>query len=129
MLNWFSRKTPEQELLSRLSGKKTVRIGGIKFVIQKLSPLNYADGSNALLQVYDEYQVNKSIAPSSEKKLKAHFIDVFTAAVVSPKLTRKEDDGSGVYVERLFCDWGICERLYHEIMALSYGKKKLKLPT
>jgi len=48
---------------------------------------------------------------------------VLCSAVVHPKLSLK-DDGSGIFVEKLFVDWEMVVGLYNEIMTFTYGKKK-----
>ena len=117
-----------------LNQTKSVKIKGVIFRIKKISPLSYVDGSQALLTVYDTY----SSEGSPEAKLKnmhkvqKHFTDVFMAAVLSPVLTRSNDltdeqRSAGVIpVENLFTYWEMATELYEEIMALTYGKKKLK---
>lgn len=120
MLNIFKSKS----LADRLNKTKLVRIYGIKFRIRKLNALDYMDGSRAMIQSYDEYQIGKSKNPDTDiKKIKRHFTDVIMAGVVSPKLSRKKDD-EGLYVENLFTDFDLANELYTSIMLFTYGKKK-----
>lgn len=82
------------------------------------------DGSDALRQIYKTYTVTgKEIDKVSVTKIKKHYTDVFMAAVVEPKLSRKLDQ-EGAPVEGLFNDWELAHELYEKICEFTYGKKK-----
>lgn len=123
MFGLFRKKT----LDDFLNETKKVKVKGLEFVIRKISPIDYLDGSKILQQSYALYQNNKaSIDPMAEKKIKEFFSNVLCSAVVSPKIVHKADDSSGTHVERMFVDWEMVMQLYEEIMVFTYGKKKLK---
>jgi hypothetical protein len=118
-----------KNLKSALDESKKVKINGVNFRIKKIDLLNYLDGSLVLLKMYDVYQPKKKsveykATEGEMRKAKEHFTDVILSGVVSPKLCRKED-GEGIWIEKLFVDWDLVQSLYTEIMALTYGKKKL----
>lgn len=123
MFGWFRSKRLEDVL-----GKpKKVWIDGVPFKIRKINPLDYLQGSKAIVQIY---QTARKFDPDSVEvkndhtdKIKAHYIDVFLASVVEPTLKRKKDDGDGLPVEHLLTDLQFSDALYGEIMAHSYGKK------
>lgn len=100
---------------------------GVIFIIKKIDPLNYVDGSQAVAQVFDTYKIEKtnSSIERNMTKIRKHFSDVFLAAVIEPKLARKQDL-EGIFVDNLFTDWDLASKLYEEIMLFTYGKKKLK---
>lgn len=106
-----------------------VKVHGVKFEIRKLNPLDFLNGSKALLQVYDTYKATtaeKKQDVINVNKIKEHYVDVFMAAVISPKLSRKENTEGAIFVEHLFSDWDFANALYTAIMEMTYGKKKLK---
>lgn len=129
LIAWLSGKSAGS--YKALYPTKKVKIEGIIFVIRKINPLDYLAGYKAVLQGYDTYQAGGKVVEMSEstaRKMKEHYVDVFTSAVVEPKLVRKmpEPGQDGLYVEALFNNWPIVERLYEEIMIFTYGKKKLR---
>lgn len=107
---------------------KTVRVHGVKFIIQKIDPTAFLDGSKVMLQVYDTYKVGKNEEakenPSTNlNKVKDHYRDVFMAAVQEPKLSRKQGEAGKLFVDHLFTEWDLAHRLYGHIMEYTYGKK------
>jgi hypothetical protein len=126
MLSWFFNKS----LKSYLNETKTIRISKIKFKIKKINTLNYIEGAKVLKQVYDTYKtkgnVNDMAQMMNDKKVIDHFSHVIVAGVLEPKLSYTKD-GEGIFIEDLFCDWGLVSNLYNEIMEFTYGKKKMKL--
>lgn len=125
MLNWLSSFLPARSLGSVLNETKTVRVNGIKFKIKKIDPLNFLDGSRVMLQSYDTYKSGKEPDVAvSEKKVREHVSQVLVAGVAEPALSHK-DDGSGFYVENLFVNPKITNTLYEQIIAFTYGKKKI----
>ena len=58
------------------------------------------------------------------KKVREHLSDVILAGTIKPQLSRKEEEGK-ISISELFNDWEIAETLYNEILAFTYGKKKL----
>lgn len=123
MRNWFGKS-----LEHYLDATKSVRISGVVFTIKKINSLNYMEGFKVLRQTYDVYKTKQANGPdiASDKKLMEHFCHVLVAGVVNPKLSLK-DDGSGIFVEKLFVDFEMVVELYNHIMEFTYGKKKVKL--
>lgn len=116
---------------SVLRGTKKVKVKGVVFRIKKIDPLNYLDGSKSILKMYDTYEGKRKSAETATlsdadlKKAREHYRDVLLAGVVSPKLVRKIEDTDGYFVDNLFLDWDLVNKLYTEIMVFTYGKKKL----
>jgi hypothetical protein len=120
----------DKELEAVLSKTKTVRIHGVKFVIKKIDPSNFLDGSKVMLQVFDTYQVDKSKPPTQDQakaveKMREHYRDTFMAGVVEPMLSRKQDTPKAIFVDHLFTEWDLAHSLYAAIMEHTYGKKNL----
>jgi hypothetical protein len=116
-----------RDLHSVLNEKKAIKIKGVSFVIKKIDALAFLDGSRVMVQVYDTYRSKKGDAAAiniAEKKIREHLSEVIVAGSVSPKFTHKEE-ADGIYVNELFKDMDIANKLYEEILALTYGKKKL----
>jgi hypothetical protein len=109
--------------------KKIVYVHGVKFIIKKIDPSDFLDGSKVMLQLYDTYKVvdkkNHEAAEKDLSKVKAHYSDVFLSAVLFPKLSRKDNDG-GLPVAHLFTEWELAHELYAKILQHTYGKKKFK---
>lgn len=128
MLNWFFGKS----LKSYLDETKSIRISRIRFKIKRINTLNYLEGAKVLKQVYDTYKTKGNINQNdlnnlmNDKKIIEHISHVVVAGVVEPKLSYTKD-GNGIFIEDLFCDWGLVNTLYNEIMEFTYGKKKMKL--
>lgn len=124
MFERFKRKS----LDSALTATRRLLIKGVVFEIQKISIEHFMEGGKVMRKTVDTYKTKSE--KEAEKvdvnwdKVKAHFTDVIMAGVVSPKLARKEGD-EGVFVDRLFTDWDMCNELYEAICAFTYGKKKL----
>lgn len=127
MLKWLKRLLFGSRLEDVLEETKKVRIKGIRFVIKKIQVINYVDGSKSMIKIWDTYQTKgvNSIDDASFKKMKEHLTDVFMGAVVSPKLTRKQNDAGAIFVEKLFYDWDLAIELHNSILDFTYGKKKL----
>lgn len=126
MFSWFFNKS----LKSYLNETKKIRISKIKFKIKKINTLNYIEGAKVLKQVYDTYKTKGNVTDMAQmmndKKIIDHFSHVIVAGVLEPKLSYTKD-GEGIFIEDLFCDWGLVSNLYNEIMEFTYGKKKMKL--
>lgn len=110
---------------------KTVKVKGVKFKIKKINPLDYLDGSKVMLQYYDTWKLKKGSPDENkiaEKKVKEHLSEVLVAGVVSPVLVFKkegeEKKPGEFYVDDLFFDIEIVNKLYEAIMLFTYGKKK-----
>lgn len=109
-----------------LNATKVIRINGVRFVIKKISILDYASGAKVLLQYHDTYKPNvkdQKIDANAEKKVKEHYAHVLVAGTVSPRLVYTDKE-PGVHVETMFVDFDLVEKLYNEIMLFTYGKKK-----
>lgn len=119
-----------KSLDSVLNKTKTVRIFGVKFTLKKVDPTNFLDGSKVMIQLYDTYKVEKNPSEATNnsvmQKVKDHYKDIFMAAVVEPKLRRNEKTADGLLVDNLFTEWDLAHELYGQIMAHTYGKKKLQ---
>lgn len=132
-LDWVK---PSKRLSDVLCRTFKVKVHGVYFEIRKINPVDFIAGTKALAQFYSVYktqgqkeqEANSTLA--NPEKIKEHFADVFLAAVVHPKLVRKEEDkDQGIYVHYLMSDWELAQDLYSKIMEITYGKKKLKLFT
>jgi hypothetical protein len=125
MFDWIFGKRLSQVVDER----KKIRIKGVVFIIRKINPLDYLDGSKAVVQAFDVYRMKTpgaAVEESSIKKIKEHYADVILAGVVYPKLKRKEEE-EGFLVDKIFSDWELAEKLYSEIMQHTYGKKKTEM--
>ena len=121
-----------KSLAGALLQTKRIKIDGIIFRIRRISPLDYLAGTAALQGVHDVYKTRGESSEPPEtlvKKTRLHYTDVFMAAVVEPKLKRKQDDESGVWVEGLFSDWALANALYSAIFLYTYGKKNFPRST
>lgn len=124
MFGFFRSKDPARVI----GAKKKVKIGGASFIIKKVDVLNYVEGAKVLQQTFDVYASGKTQDPGANvsiKKMKEHYTDVITSGVVSPRISRKPDDGE-IFMDDLFCNWDILNGLYEAIISFSYGKKKLR---
>ena len=123
---WPFRKKLEDVLFKRIV------VHGVEFLIKKIDPSNFLDGSKVMIQAFDIYKLNKptdETAKASLDKVREHYRDVFMSSVLSPKLKRKEEEPDGLLVEYLFTDWDLAHELYARIMEFTYGKKKIKRNT
>jgi hypothetical protein len=121
----FGKLFGRKSLSDRLGETRAVTIYGVKFRIKRLDALDYLDGSQSILQIYETYNPTKvSESMVNHKKIKAHYRDVFMSAVVEPKLKRKDDNSEGIFVDNLMTDFNLANRLYEEIFSHTYGKKK-----
>jgi hypothetical protein len=120
----------DRKLESIFNKTISVRVHGVKFKIKKIDMTSFLDGSKVMLQAYDIYKVEKSnsqVKQQSFEKIKEHYRDVFLASVVEPKLSRKPSQNEEIYVDHLFTEWDLANKLYESIIEYTYGKKKLKL--
>lgn len=118
-----------KKLENKLNELHYVTVEGVKFKIKKLEPIHFLNGSKVMQQYFDTYTVGNKVENPDEikllKQVKEHFKDVFLAAVVEPKLKRKnEPEVEGIFVENLFTEWSLCNELYAQIQLITYGKKK-----
>ena len=111
---------------------KTLKINGVRFVIRKIDLTAHVQGFNVLLNLYDSWnnkrKNEKEVPPETKgvaKKQKQLYKDVFLCAVVKPELS-KEDKGEKVWVEEIFFDWDMANKLFEAILKFTVGKKKLK---
>lgn len=124
-----------RKLSSVLNQTFDIKAQGVKFTVRKLNPMDFMAGYKTLVHSFDTYKtatetqaIDQMVNQSG--KMKEHFTDVFLAAVIEPKLVRKQaDSDKGIWVENLYSDWDLVNELYSKIMEVTYGKKKLKLPT
>lgn len=124
MLGWLFGK----DLKTVLSETKKITVDGIRFEIKKVNVLNYLDGSKVLLNTYDIHKTAKAkeaVVPPNVKEIEKHYKQVLVAGVVSPALSLEEKEGC-ILVDELFTYPGTVEKLYTQIMVLTYGKKKVK---
>lgn len=125
-----------KSLEDHLRATKKVKINGILFKIKKIDPLAYADGSKALIQIYDTYKVKSADLKGSDadkeksatlSRLKQHYRDTIISGVIKPKLVRKQKDNpEAICVDELFADWDLVNKLYMAILVHTYGKKKVR---
>ncbi len=121
----FRRKKLEDVLFET----KVVKVSGLSFEIRKINILDHLAGANMLRQIYEVHKMDVSKNMDhiiSDKKIRQHFSEVLTTGVVSPVLVM-DNDGKGIWVERIFNDWGLVNELYEAIISFTYGKKKVKL--
>lgn len=126
LAKWFQSK--ERSLSTVLDPIKKVKIEGIVFKIRKINPLDYMAGYRVVAKCFDIYSREDTQAQvdlANIEKIKKHYVDVFSLAVVEPKLARKEGE-EGLKAEALLLNWDIANRLYEEIVSFSYGKKKIQ---
>lgn len=124
MLKWFRGR----QLEDLLNAVATVKVHGIKFKIKKIDALNFMDGSQAVVQMYQSYEAKRQDKSQiNVDKIKKHYSDVFLAAVLEPKLCRKEEEkkDGAIWVENLFTEWTLVNELYAKILEFTYGKKKI----
>lgn len=115
-----------KSLDKKLNETKVVLVSGVRFKIKKINPLNYLDGSKALVSAYEIYKTGKDVSPIfSDKKVMEHLSHVICAGVVEPKISLKKEEGS-FFIEELFIDHELINGLYEQIMLFTYGKKKVK---
>jgi len=122
--------TKRKTLDGHLGAIHKVKIHGIFFKLRRINPMDYVAGTKAVQMHYDTYktkgqkdQIQK--LNQNVEKVKEHYVDVFMAGVVEPKLCRKKD-GEGIFVQNLFTDWDLANELYLKIMEITYGKKKFQ---
>jgi hypothetical protein len=107
-----------------LNKTRNVRVHGVFFTIRKINILDYLDGSKAVQKQFDIYQTGNQISEVGEKKIREHMSHVLVAGVVSPKLSFKQEQDF-IFIDNLFTDWSLAVDLYKEILAFTYGKKKV----
>ena len=128
MFGWlFGRK----KLTDVLNETRKIRVSGITFTIRKVNLLDYLAGSKVLIQAFDTHKTAGAKVAGvqvSDDKIKRHYADILVAGVVDPKLTHKKEDENdpAILVDDLFPNWDLVEKLYAEIMAFTYGKKKFR---
>jgi hypothetical protein len=108
-----------------------IKVSGVPFLIKRLDPSNFMDGSRVMVQTFDIYKIksDSAVAEASLAKIKEHYKDVFMASILDPKIKRKDDEPTGLFVDHLFTDWDFAHNLYLSIMEFTYGKKKIKRNT
>ena len=128
MFEFLKRKS----LASALNATRRLRIKGVVFEIQKISPAHFMEGGKVMRKTMDTYKTkgeqdkDAQVSDVNWDKVKSHMGDVILAGVVNPKLSRKEnEDQNAVWIDKLFTDWEMCNQLYEAIVAFTYGKKKL----
>jgi hypothetical protein len=123
LYSWVFRR----RLSDALCPTRVVWVHRVPFVIRRLSPLDYLDGSKATRSTFDTYKTSKAQpAEVNLKALKDTYVDVFMAAVMDPPLSRKvpAPGAKEIWVENLLTDWSLATELYQEILLFTYGKKK-----
>jgi hypothetical protein len=121
--NWFSNT----DLNSAVNDVKKVKINGVLFHVKKINPLDHLEGSKVMMKVYDTYEGNRDskAIEMATSKVRTYYRDIIMAGVVKPALSRKEDSGTGVFVDDIFKDWDMSEKLVEFIITHTYGKKKI----
>ena len=127
LMRWLIRRD-KRALENALYPTKVVKIEGILFKIKKINPMDYLAGFKAMAQMYETYKIDKDkqMDMVNLKKIKEHYIEVFTASVLEPKLSRVPNCKDALNVDMLFNNWELTEALYLAILEFTYGKKKLK---
>lgn len=126
MFKWlFGHKKLEDVLNER----KKIRVRGVDFVIRKVSPIHYMNGSRILARAYEVYKTSATQGKENEFSQKAvvqYYSELFCAAIVEPELSMKANVEGKLFVEHLMTDWGLASEIHDEIFAYTYGKKKLR---
>lgn len=123
----FRRKT-----LAQVLGASTrVRVHGVVFRLRKIDTLDFVSGARVLHQHFDTYKTKSeqqqlAMAAENGKRIREHYVDVFMASVVEPKLSRTPNTDGAIFVENLLTDWDLASDLYRAVLEVTYGKKKLK---
>jgi hypothetical protein len=123
MFKWFRRKSLDEVV----NAKKSVTINGVLFILKKIDPLHHMKGLKVMRSTFDLYRLkggSQELSDGEAKKIREHYRDVFLSGVVRPKLSR-EDGEDSVFVDEIFLDQDMTEKLYMEIMYHTYGKKNL----
>ncbi len=131
-MRWLRRLFYGKSLADHLSACKFIKCHDIRFYIRRIDPIDFMNGSRVMMECFAKYKVDKNTDPNVAEKMtkarleemKHHYIDVFMAGVVEPKLSRKKDDAGTTFVEYLLTDWALANDLYDEIVSFTYGKKK-----
>lgn len=124
----FWKKSDKDKIL----GLKTIKINGVLFTIKKIDVTDYISGSKVLFSIWEDWSEKKrndSEMNVNIEKTKSIYRDVFMAGVVKPKLSRTETECENIFVDEIFNDWEMANKLYSEIMEHTIGKKKMKLYT
>ena len=126
MLKFFKKMFGLLSVEEALHETKKVRCHGARFTIKKINTLDYLNGSKVMLQIFDTYKVGKKqeMDPSHMKKIKEHYRDIIMSGVVKPELVRKPEQGR-LCVDFILDNWEVATNLYEQIIAFTYGKKKL----
>ena len=115
------------KIKSLLNKTKSLKINGIKFVIKRLSIIDFFEDKLfpfGFTESLDEKRIREHMNQKMDfNKLKDHYKTLFMKGVVKPKLTEVDSEDS-VCVDELFKDWELVNKLYTEIFLLSFGKKK-----
>ena len=120
----FKKKTVEQHLF----GVTKIKIKGVTFCIKRIDAMDHLTGLNVLQKIYYTYKVNaKSEQNNAEtlenlKKIKDYCRDILLAGVVYPKLSATAD-GEGLFVDKLFMDFALAQKLTESIIMHTYKKK------
>ena len=124
--SWLASLFMGRSLRSYLDETKIVTVEGIRFEIRRLNIYDYLDGSKTLTTYYQLYQAGKTKEAEVQiKKISEHYKDCFMAAVVKPKLKRKDDPtDEAIFVEEITQDLKLASELYTEIVAYTENKKK-----
>ncbi len=127
---------------AKLLSIKVVKARGIKFIIRRLNPIDYANlkfepfmsvrGSDQFVSDKErEAQVAKDLQNPEKlgqvlEGVKKQYRPVLTKGIIWPKVTEKEIDGA-VFVDDFFneADLETATKLYGAIMELSSKKKSL----
>jgi len=127
MLNFFRKIFGLLSIEEALYQTKRIKIEGVLFTIRKINSLDYLNGSKVMLQIFDTYKntPQNQINESHIKKVKEHYRDVLMAGIVKPVLSRNKDDGTKIFVDEVLDNWEMATKVYEQIIAFTYGKKKL----
>lgn len=128
MLNWLKRLFKSRSISEALNDTKKVKIDGVLFHIRRISIIDHLTGAKTLLgpyQTYEDARLSDKANPAVEK-IKEHYKDTILAGVVKPKLTRHPDkEPAKVDIQDILNNGEMAVSLYEEIIAYTYGKKKL----
>lgn len=124
MFGLFKKKSFEEQI----NKTKVVKLGGMRFVIKRIDPIEHLRGINVLKKVYEVYQTrDKSVdvvenAEEMLKKIRASCKDLLLAGVVEPELVAKPEQGK-ICVDLILQDLSIAQGLAQSIIQYTYKKK------
>lgn len=126
----LTNKSKQEKIKERLLDLKTVKIGGIKFVIKKINPLIDMP-SDQVPQIFSDYnssRVGASVTEKDIQRIDESIKPILKAGIYKPDLIPPDPDNKfkekGLTINDLFIDKQIAYKLFEEILnhSLDYFK-------